>query len=41
LSLHPAQETVFSGTGQVYMNQVIRGVSRRQASGTYGVPAQK
>jgi hypothetical protein len=35
------QETVFSATGQVYMNQVIKGVTRRQAAGTYNVPAQK
>lgn len=35
------QETVFSGAGQVYMNQVIKGVTRRQAAGAYTVPAGK
>jgi hypothetical protein len=35
------QETVFSGAGQVYVNQVIKGVRHRQATGTYDAPAQK
>jgi hypothetical protein len=30
-----------SGTGQVCMNQVIKGVTRRPAAGTHDVPAQQ